>query len=381
MPVDLALLGSKLLKYREQFQASLEEVEAATGIPADRLAALEKGTHSPSGDEILIIADYYKCDYNYFLSGDQPAVFEQTEELYRMHGNEFTKADRWAVQEFLFVCECEESLQQALGVSRRKDFSVRKVGAYFKGHGEDAARSLRRFLGHRPNRVPPPDVFRDFRSIGLHVFRRRLDSSRISGLFIRHPIAGGCVLVNYDEDVFRQRFTAAHEAGHAILDDDKDVVVSYRGDDDLHEVRANTFASRYLVPPECLSLIPGTVRWTPETVREWAGRFRVNAEPLVIALREAGRLPEDQREALARVKVPRDAKADPELPDSLSPRALERVQQMLQRGFPYSYVSLCLDAYDAEIVSAGRLAEMLVVDVSELAEVSSMLGRPLSYAD
>jgi Zn-dependent peptidase ImmA (M78 family) len=62
----------------------------------------------------------------------------------------------------------------------------------------------------------PLDVYADFRSIGIHVFRRKLGNSKISGLFIMHPVAGKCALVNSNEDVYRQRFSAAHETIHRL---------------------------------------------------------------------------------------------------------------------------------------------------------------------
>jgi hypothetical protein len=37
MPLDLQLLASKLHKYRNQFEASLDQVSLATGIPRDSL--------------------------------------------------------------------------------------------------------------------------------------------------------------------------------------------------------------------------------------------------------------------------------------------------------------------------------------------------------
>jgi transcriptional regulator with XRE-family HTH domain len=144
MPLDLALLSRKLKAYRDQFEASFEQVAAATGIPADRLTALESGAEAPTGDEILIIADYYKCDYNYFLSGDEPAVFEQTEELYRTHGDQFSPEDRWAVQEFLYLCECEQFLWQALERSPLISFSFRKTGSHYKRQGADASATCSR---------------------------------------------------------------------------------------------------------------------------------------------------------------------------------------------------------------------------------------------
>ncbi|WP_257999977.1 helix-turn-helix domain-containing protein [Fischerella thermalis] len=62
MSFDLALFSSKLRKYQEQFQKSLTQVATDTGISEDILAALEKGERQPTGDEVLIFADYYLCD-------------------------------------------------------------------------------------------------------------------------------------------------------------------------------------------------------------------------------------------------------------------------------------------------------------------------------
>jgi transcriptional regulator with XRE-family HTH domain len=84
MNINLDLLGRKLEKYRNQLEYSLPEVANITGILAERLSKLEKGSIRPSGDEILILADLYKCDYKFFLSSEKLASFEQTETLYRM---------------------------------------------------------------------------------------------------------------------------------------------------------------------------------------------------------------------------------------------------------------------------------------------------------
>jgi hypothetical protein len=57
------------------------------------------------------------------------------------------------------------------------------------------------------------------------------------------------------------------------------------------------------------------------------------------------------------------------------------MQQLLWRGMSNSYVSLCFDAYNQGHVSAGRLAEMLLADESELREVAELYGLTLAYAD
>jgi transcriptional regulator with XRE-family HTH domain len=68
MPLDLHLLGSKLRRYREQLQLAAAEVAGSTGLELQVLSALEEGTREPTGDELLILSDFYRCDYKFFIS-------------------------------------------------------------------------------------------------------------------------------------------------------------------------------------------------------------------------------------------------------------------------------------------------------------------------
>lgn len=273
MAFDLAYFGSKLTRLRSEQQLELAELSSSSGISSDRLLAFETGTGAPSGDEVLILADFFKCDYRFLISNERLTASEQTESLYRRYGTEFRKSDRRVVLEFLYLCECEQMLQEALGVEKRS-FSFTPTGNYFKGHAAVAAEKLRAHFSYPPNAVPS-DVYEDFRTIGFHVFRRRLENSNISGITIRHPGAGICILINYDEDIYRQRFTAAHEAAHeaahGILDA-ADVIVSFTRaykKEDLVEIRANHFAARYLLPPNIVKSIPVTT-WNTKAMLEWA---------------------------------------------------------------------------------------------------------------
>jgi len=382
MTIDLAMFANKFRRYCDQFDVAPPEISRKTGIPLDRLTALGEGKSEPTGDEVLILADFFKCDFKFFISNERLASFEQTEALFRMHGTALTREDRWAIQEFLFLCECQEFLLSNMSDVTRQLFTFRKSGTFYKQHGQDAAIALRRHLGYQFNEVSK-DIYRDFRGIGIHVFRRKLGQSAISGLFVRHPVAGPCVLVNYSEDVFRQRFTAAHEAAHAILDDNADFVVSLSkwSKTDLSEVRAYTFASHLLMPPEFLKAIPDVAVWDQNKLVDWAVRLMVNAEPLAYALEDAGLITNQQVASLKDTKIPRDRKSDPELPDSLSPRTRIRKEQLLQRGLSGFYVGLCFDGYEKGVVSEGRLAEMLLVTEPEVTEIAELYGRRLAHAD
>lgn len=369
MALDLAQFASKLRRYREQLVLSPEEVVQHTGIAEGRLTSLESGSAAPTGDEVLILADFYKCDYRFLISNERLAPFEQTENLYRRHGTEFSKEDRWRVQEFLFLCECEHFLMQALNrESAPFRFEIR--GTYFKAHGESAAESLRNHFGYDPRSVPA-DVYKDFRKIGAHVFRRHLENSNISGLMIRHPQAGPCILVNYSEDIYRQRFTAAHEAGHAILDQE-DFIVSFAKWDrrNLVEIRANTFASRYLLPPTLLRSLRER-NWTSERLVHWANRLQVSGIALAIGLRESNIIDDEAFATLSRTRVPSHLKSDPELM-GLEGRSLDRKRALLERGLSTAYVSLCFDALSAGLVTNARTAEMLLSSEDELAELARL---------
>jgi Zn-dependent peptidase ImmA (M78 family)/transcriptional regulator with XRE-family HTH domain len=383
MAIDLKMFADKVNRYCAQFQVSPQEIAEKTGIPAARLKNITEHREQPTGDEVLIIADFFKCDYKFFISNERLAPFEQTEELFRSHGDILSRDDRWAIQEFLFLCECQEFLlHEVLGEPELLSFEFQKQGTYFKAHGQNAAAELRRFLGYQPHAVPI-NIYRDFRRLGIHIFRRQLGQSTISGIYLKHPVAGHCVLVNYSEDVFRQRFTVAHEVAHAILDNDKDFVVSFANweQNNLSEIRANVFASHFLMPPEFLAKIPEQTHWDSEKVLLYAQKLRVNPEPLAYALREAGLISDTEASSFKFLKIPRELKADPELPNDLTGRARMRKEALLQRGLSDDYVTLCLQAYDDGIITHGRLSEMLLIDETELDQLCSVYGRMLDHGN
>ncbi|RJP22910.1 MAG: ImmA/IrrE family metallo-endopeptidase [Candidatus Abyssobacteria bacterium SURF_5] len=381
MAFDLALFADKLRRYCKQFEVTNDEISQRTGISLERLNGLAAQESEPTGDEVLILADFFKCDYKFFISNEKLAPFEQTELLFRKYGDKLTRDDRWAIQEFLFLCECQYFLLSSMSDYRPHPFKFEKTGHIYKEHGVAAAAALRRHLGYEPHKVPM-DIYDDFRKIGIHVFRRRLIKSSISGLFIRHPVVGPCVLVNYTEDVFRQRFSAAHEAAHAILDDESDFVISFSAWDkeDLSEIRANAFASHLLMPPEFLKKIPVRV-WDLSQVLDWAVKLMVNIDPLLYALCALGLMSTSEMNQIKKRRVRLDKKSDPELPENLSPRARTRKEELLKRGLSDFYVKLCFDAFENGIISGGRLAEMLLITEPEIMEIAALYGRGMGHVN
>lgn len=372
MALDLILFGGKLRRLREALEESVAELAQATGISEPRLESMEIGSDSPSGDEVLILADHFKQDFRFFISNEQRTALERTEKLFRAHSADLSKSDRRAIQEFLFLCDNEAFLLEELGRAPRVNFAPHVSGTYFRQHGWTAAHQLRRAFGYGDRDVPT-DLFHDLRQLGFHVFRRRLENSNLSGLFIDHPSAGPSLLINYSEDVYRQRFTAAHEAAHAIFDRDDEFVVSFSrwSKDNLREVRADAFASAYLVPPELLRDVD-TTTLNEARLLELADQLKVSARALVVAFIRDKRLTTEDGERFRHVRLPKNAKHDPELPTSLTEAQRARKLTMLQRGLSTTYVELCFEALQRNVVTRSKVSEMLLMNEAELGELDSL---------
>ena len=245
---------------------------------------MRAAARTPTGDEILILADHFLCDFRFFISNEAAAPIDRAEKLFRAYStSDLSGQDRWAIQEFLYLCECESFLLAQLERPPPIPFAPSKVGTFAKGHGQGLA------LAASVNSSAMPRT-RFQTCSGIFVASASassggaLENHSISGLFVDHPTAGPSVLVNYDEDVYRQRFTAAHEAAHALFDVDDEYVVSLSSSKhDLREIRANAFAGSFLVPPELVATIPMS-SLTAERLVEVAAQLRVNPMVLVIAL-------------------------------------------------------------------------------------------------
>jgi Zn-dependent peptidase ImmA (M78 family) len=368
--------GRKLATIRTAFGQDREELALSSGIRSDRLAVLEDGAAEPTGDEILILADRFKKNFHYFLADDADDPDTDVELLFRTKGDEIPPADRVAISEFVYLCRCQSILERDLGRrASHPGFQFQPQNRYFIGDGRNCAAELRRHLGLNGNEVIR-DLFGYMRSMGFKIFRRRLQNSNISGLFMRHPEAGPCVLVNLAEGMARQRFSAAHEWGHGLMDD-KPMVLSTIGEwnsADLVELRANTFASDFLMPAALLRSIGN---WNdPRVVSDWAERFRVSVPALLTALFASKLIDREKREELRSAAARPPEPPDPEL-ESVSPNQLARRRVLMERGISAEYVHLCFEAFSQSLISFGLLCEMLLSSASGVHEIAQLFGQSI----
>lgn len=374
--------GKKLFILRDSFGNTLEDVAFATGIGIQTLKALEVGAAIPTGDQILIFADYFKCEFTWLIEDNAENPDENVTLLLRTEGGRLAASDRHAIAEFLHLCKSQVLLEDILEIHPQVGkFQFAIKGNFYKGHGADCAKAFRNWHKLPPNSVIP-DIFSWLRDAGLRVFRRSLPNSPISGLFVRHPEAGNCILINASEDPYRQRFSAAHETGHALLDRDKGYNVSAEADDvskELMEVRAHSFASCFLMPSELLTKLGTREQWQQaDRIVAAADRLFVSIPALLSALKREGIIDEATRSRLRSMNLRLPEKREPEL-DGLSGRQLHRKSMLIANGLHSRYVQHAFEAHRKGLISMAKLAEILLVDPTEIGEIASLFGTSLNH--
>ena len=140
----------------------------------------------------------------------------------------------------------------------------------------------------------PIDVFRIIMEMEVDFLFRPLD--KLLGAFLRTPADG--ILITTQRDLYVQRYTAAHELGHflmdheASLDDERVIGFAPRGQAyaDLQEIAADAFASEFLMPRWLIAAQVRRQRWTtdalrtPGTVYQLSLRLGVSYEAMCWAL-------------------------------------------------------------------------------------------------
>ncbi|WP_395810532.1 ImmA/IrrE family metallo-endopeptidase [Archangium minus] len=369
---------------------SVEEVSEHTSIPPSDLMKMENGLLEPTGDQILILSDIYNEPFQYFITHQKSATLERATDLYRMHGDQFSPSDRKQIQEFLLLCRLEHELEAMMGGRpRTRNYVPTPDKKYRKGHGQENAEKLRRDFGLGTS--PIANAFHLARELGCHIFRRKLGNSKISGVFMRHPEIGQCILVNYDEDIYRQKFSALHELGHALFDTDYKVNLTFkedlvsglksRGADDKYyrEVRANTFAGRLLIPPSAISDI--SLGSSPEekadTILKVCLHYKVNYDVGLISFKDAGRIDDAEFQALRQKrKVAMASKVDPEI-EGEPGLVKQRRYYILERGLSPDYVKTCFEAYHRKLISIGKLADTLRVSIPQIPPIAAAYGEQI----
>ncbi len=381
MSFDFKVLGEKLREARTSLTIEVAEAAHEIGVDEGKYRLIEQGGTGVTGDQLVILARLFRRDFRFFVTGRYPSAESQVKQLFRRY-SQLSKSDRIAIQEFVRLCEYEAFLYDQLGetFSDVPDYSSSLPVTSDRRQGEYVAVCERNRL-HLDDQ-PIDDVFKLVRSQGIHVFRRRLADSKVSGLYIRHPAAGHCILINYHEDLFRQNFSLAHEYCHALVDANDEQLLTYETEQSLPaEKRAHRFAGGFLVPKGYVQTHftrPQTYEGWVDITRQMSQVCKVNGIVSVIRLTEINWLDSRSRtkEKLLQdrdIVTPQKGKADSEIPPDLSPGTRQRVLRLLESGLSFHFLNLCRQAYENRKVTFAKVIEMLGLPYDEAEEILASL--------
>ncbi|PZF28211.1 hypothetical protein DEJ35_12700 [Curtobacterium sp. MCPF17_051] len=233
-PVDNAeVQGDTVSMLRAARGLSQAALAAAAGIPQSRLSRIEQGLEVVPASAVSGLA--VALDVRPETLGVRAEEFTSARVFHRKRASLPVKVDRQvradaAVRRF----QVRRALGEALPAVRIAHDPLPDDGTYSP---VDRATELRRRLGLGVE--PIPSMTAVLESAGVIVLPVNLDSVKLDAIGGWPEQGAPIILVSTHAPGDRQRFTLAHELGHAVLHD---------GAGDNQEAEADQFASAFLLP-------------------------------------------------------------------------------------------------------------------------------------
>lgn len=149
----------------------------------------------------------------------------------------------------------------------------------------------------------PVEIEPIFRHYGLQLVKKDLDD-KVSGMLVLNADQK-IVIINQNQSLQRQRFTAMHELGHFILHQDAseyfiDMTVEWRrenteGLNRAQEVEANSFAANLLMPEQEIERVVEEQNFlylTDDEISKMAKIFKVSRPAMKVRLVSLGYIPD-----------------------------------------------------------------------------------------
>ena len=364
-------LGAKLREARRAAGLRQEDAARLLEISRPSLSAMEAGKTRVSTLTLDRMAKLYRQETSYFF-GEPSGGSELDQQVFERLG-QTSDEDRKKISRFLEFCEDLGALRSMLRHPKKELPAAYPVSSRTRSYrvGVEAKRERARFgLGDAPI---GERLYGLLDMVGLPVYRASLESPNISGLLVSHPEADHVMFVNSAQYRWRQVFTAAHEYAHLLFDRSVQPVAcrifSPKAQDasEGEESFMNAFASEFLMPQEGIVNLLVTMgaasdRIQAEDVVHLQRHFGVSFQAMLHRLHHLRLLPRDQMERMKAEVRPVHLAA--RMGYSVDPDEFgEKRESSLDDKYPSSYIQMVLEAFEQDLISSGRAAEMLGLDL------------------
>ena len=190
---------------RKAIRVSQTRVARHAGVSRSAISGIERDKRQPKADELMRLASLLRFRPEQLMGAQYPAYLDgrAPPACYRAEAKQPKELHPHDARE---LSECFEDLK--------------RWGGSWEWQAMDARTSERKLRQQLENRFEwgpdaPYDVFRSMYSAGIMLRFTALES--IAGAVVRHGKAIG-VLINSDQPDDRQRWSAAHELAHVLLE-------------------------------------------------------------------------------------------------------------------------------------------------------------------
>lgn len=375
-------IAERLRAVRESLGFTQAEVAKALGVHRPTISEIEAGRRAVTSEELYRLAKLYAVSVGQLLGDPAPGESEVLRVLFRKDGLE-TPAERVAVRRFIERCRATRELEEQLGVGKPADARPAYVAPAPQTkwdairQGERIAKDERRRLDQGGQPVRNPLALLERQGVVIGPIGGMGPEVALDGVFFESDEVGACVGVNPQRDEvtgFRTSFTAAHEYAHWLLRDVRVEEFTFEArTEDLREVRANAFAAAFLMPEDGLrayfemaGLLSGDQlpQLSPGDIVRAMDYFGVSRPALLYRLQNCRLLSEEKATELRDATFPVLAtfqKLGLRLP---TPKQVEG-----------RLPSLATEAWRRGLISTGRAADILGMDVGDFRDLMQLLGE------
>ncbi len=403
MPINAQELGRRLRAAREACRMKQDDVAKHLGTSRSTVAQMELGNRAVSSLELDRLAYLFGRDIREFLADS----FREDDTLAALFRAEPAVAENpdviEKVRECIAIGRELTNLEELLGIGREQTTVAAYPQAVLKTRweaiqqGARVAEEERRRLGLGLS--PVPEMTELIERQGVRTGLVDLPDD-VSGLSINDPKLGFFVVVNRQHPIWRRRFSFAHEYAHLLMDRDRLGTVSRAAaSDDLIEVRANSFSACFLMPADAVARFVATLgkgkpsrslvqvydeneavtvegRAAPNSqalqiydVVQMASLFGVSVPAALYRLRnlrfitdaELSRLKEEDERGRSRTTARLLGLAEPD-------------HTQARNEFRHRFLGLGLDAYRRDLISAGKLREIVRLVGAPAEDLEALIG-------
>jgi len=374
MSIDNESIGSRLQAARRALGLTQTDVGEKMDMVTSTVSAIEAGKRAVTGPELYRFAEIYARPVAYFLGEDQANTTSGFQYLFRAVADRLF--ERRPLVELEQLAADYDLLEELVGVAPLPlptDYSG--FGFRTEQDAETLAEMERARLGLGDSPISDLKDLLDGR-VGIRTFLIPVDQNNWSSVSVQSRNRRPCIAVSSKDEVYRRQFDLAHEYGHVLVhlfrQDGPPAHIDVGtpvGRTTADERFADAFASAFLMPRRAvlgqldLVLRANAGHFTDFDLVHLAMRFGVSGQAMtsrLVTLRKVSRDLYDVywtkggRKFNALATMLGYDVADP-------PGFWERPAIL-----PTRYRYLAMRAYEDDVISLAKLAELLREDQCEL---------------